>query len=177
MLQDVLQKSRDGLAAPRRRVASCLDGTYQVSERRAYPVARVSGFDLPLREYAGAENGSATADSGDRTRVRYGLPQDLGLLNREGWKLGRSLCIGFTGKKSWCSGISCGEAVADRCIATMRFRPTGIEPSVESGFRVRPVDRWATVPSVNDSGCVYVRGFGHRGRAKVEGQIMDLWVP
>ena len=51
-----------------------------------------SGFDLPLREQAGAANGTAAADSGDRTsQSALWIPQDPVLLNREGWKVGKKL--------------------------------------------------------------------------------------
>jgi putative transposase len=72
---------------------------YRVSERRACRVARIPvstfrytsrqepALRLRIREIA-------------QTRVRYGYRKIRALLNREGWKWGKSGCIDSTGKKA-----------------------------------------------------------------------------
>jgi hypothetical protein len=85
----------------RRPTVSYLHGLYRVSERRACRVARVAvstfryesrqeprtALRLRIREIA-------------QVRVRYGYRKIRVLLNREGWNVGKKLCIGCTGRKA-----------------------------------------------------------------------------
>jgi putative transposase len=77
MLQDVLAKNCDALAAP---PGGELFARHLPSERAAcLSCGADSGLDLPLCESSGAQDGTATADSGDRAdsgSIR--LPEDPG---------------------------------------------------------------------------------------------------
>jgi putative transposase len=104
-----------------------------------------------------------------QTRVRDGYRKILVLLNREGWKVGKTLVQWLYQEE--------GLVLKDRPKRRRRaaeHRPErianhGSEPGLKSGFCGGSTDGWTALPSLDDRGCIRQRKFGDRGWASIEG--------
>src|SRR5215470_10639287 len=161
------QKNCDALAAP---PGGELLARHLSGERAAcVPGGADGGLDLPLREQAGAEDGTTVADSRDRANSgSLRLPKNPGAAESGRLEGGKEAGVSPLSGRRLGTAAQATPKASGRDASPRAFPAHCTEPSVESGFCGRPIGRWATVSSVDSSGYIYARKLGHRSRAEVE---------